>query len=144
MFGLGGEEIVFIVILALLIIGPEKLPEYARKIAEYAKAAKRFVNETKEKVGEELGPEFSEVDWQKLDPRQYDPRKIVRDALVEDTILDPEYDAKQAAKANGQELRAVPAANTSTMTAQQPATLGFDSYKPLEAGARAPFDTDAT
>jgi sec-independent protein translocase protein TatB len=28
-----------------------------------------------------LGPEFDEVDWKKLDPRQYDPRRIVRDAL---------------------------------------------------------------
>ena len=31
----------------------------------------------------ELGPEFSEVDWKSFDPRQYDPRRIVREALHE-------------------------------------------------------------
>jgi sec-independent protein translocase protein TatB len=29
-----------------------------------------------------MGPEFSDVDWRAYDPRQYDPRKIVRDALA--------------------------------------------------------------
>lgn len=140
MFGLGGEELIFIVILALLIIGPERLPEYARKVAEYARAAKRYVNETKTKVGEELGPEFSDVDWQKLDPRQYDPRKIVRDALVEDTILDPNYDAKRSARAQGS---STPKASVST-EAQPVTSLGFDTYRPLPAGQSAPFDSDAT
>src|SRR3954452_23783821 len=38
---------------------------------------------------EELGPEFDEIDWRKLDPRQYDPRRIVREALS-DNDLDPD------------------------------------------------------
>jgi sec-independent protein translocase protein TatB len=31
-----------------------------------------------------MGPEFDEVDWKKLDPRQYDPRRIIREALLDD------------------------------------------------------------
>ena len=31
-----------------------------------------------------MGPEFDDVDWKALDPRQYDPRRIVRDALMAD------------------------------------------------------------
>ena len=36
-----------------------------------------------EQVRSELGPEFDDVDWRKLDPRQYDPRRIVREALAD-------------------------------------------------------------
>jgi sec-independent protein translocase protein TatB len=31
-----------------------------------------------------MGPEYDEIDWKKLDPRQYDPRRIIRDALLDD------------------------------------------------------------
>ena len=37
---------------------------------------------------DEMGPEFDDIDWRKLDPRQYDPRRIVREALSDS--LDPD------------------------------------------------------
>ena len=36
---------------------------------------------------EEMGPDFDELDWKKLDPRQYDPRRIIREALLDDEPL---------------------------------------------------------
>jgi len=33
---------------------------------------------------DELGEGFEDLDWKKLDPRQYDPRRIIREALLED------------------------------------------------------------
>jgi len=32
---------------------------------------------------DEMGDDFDDVDWRKLDPRQYDPRRIIRDALLD-------------------------------------------------------------
>ena len=32
----------------------------------------------------ELGEGFEDMDWKKLDPRQYDPRRIVREALMDE------------------------------------------------------------
>jgi len=37
---------------------------------------------------DEMGPEFDEIEWKKLDPRQYDPRKIIRDALANEAFGD--------------------------------------------------------
>jgi sec-independent protein translocase protein TatB len=34
---------------------------------------------------EELGDSFDDVEWRTLDPRQYDPRRIIRDALTDRT-----------------------------------------------------------
>ena len=31
-----------------------------------------------------MGPDFDDVDWRTLDPRQYDPRRIIREALLDD------------------------------------------------------------
>ena len=39
---------------------------------------------TVEGRGDELGEGFEDVDWKKLDPRQYDPRRIIREALLEE------------------------------------------------------------
>ena len=84
MFGINGGEIVVLVLLSLFLIGPEWLPEYAEKLKELVKAAKRYATGATEDLRETLGPELADVDWRKLDPRQYDPRTIVRQALLED------------------------------------------------------------
>jgi sec-independent protein translocase protein TatB len=41
-----------------------------------------------EKVREELGPDYDDVNWRALDPRQYDPRRIVREALSDAVDVD--------------------------------------------------------
>jgi len=83
-FGINGPEAIILVLLALFLIGPERLPEYADKLGDLVKAAKRYATGATEDLKETLWPEFAEVDWAKLDPRQYDPRTIVRQALMED------------------------------------------------------------
>ena len=46
--------------------------------------ARVFLRDAKARVDEELGEEAKDVDWASLDPRRYDPRRIVRDALLDD------------------------------------------------------------
>lgn len=70
--------------LALFILGPDKLPQYAKGLANLVKSVKRMAEGAKSQLKEELGDEYEDVDWKKLDPRQYDPRRIIREALTED------------------------------------------------------------
>nr|WP_223128628.1 preprotein translocase subunit TatA [Terrabacter sp. MAHUQ-38] len=69
-------------LLAILILGPERLPEYAAKFGRFVRQARTMADRAKQQLKDEMGPEFSDVDWRAYDPRQYDPRKIVRDALA--------------------------------------------------------------
>lgn len=85
MFGINGGEAIIILVVAILVIGPERLPKYAEQLAGLVKRARVLMADAKEKVSEELGPEITDVDWAQLDPRRYDPRRIVRDALLDDT-----------------------------------------------------------
>ena len=81
--GLGFEKLLVIGVIALFLVGPEKLPDYAARLARFVRAARRMLDDAKDRVREELGPDFDEEEWRKLDPRQYDPRRIIRDALLE-------------------------------------------------------------
>lgn len=98
-------------IIAAFVLGPDRLPHYAQKLAQFIKSAKRMAEGAKAQLSEEIG---EEVDWKKLDPRQYDPRKIIREALSD-------IDAPNSAQV----------INTATKTR-------------LKKGESAPFDSEAT
>jgi sec-independent protein translocase protein TatB len=83
-FGLTFEKVLLIAAIAALLIGPERLPRYAELLAQTVKRVRAFAQGAQSRVREEMGPEFDDVDWRKLDPRQYDPRRIIREALLDD------------------------------------------------------------
>jgi sec-independent protein translocase protein TatB len=84
MFDINGWEFVVLVIAALLVIGPERMPEYAAKLAKLVKQVRAMADTAKVQLREQMGSEFDEVDWKQYDPRQYDPRRIVREALMDE------------------------------------------------------------
>jgi sec-independent protein translocase protein TatB len=83
-FGLSAEKLLIIGVIAAFLIGPDRLPVYAQKLAQFVKSLRRMANGAKTQISEEMGDDFQELDWKKLDPRQYDPRRIIREALQED------------------------------------------------------------
>jgi sec-independent protein translocase protein TatB len=87
-FGINPSEFIVLLAVAAIVLGPERLPQYAQSLARLVRELRRMAQGAGDKVREELGPEFDEVDWRKLDPRQYDPRRIVREALS-DADFDP-------------------------------------------------------
>lgn len=84
MFGINGGEVLVLLLVALVVVGPERLPRYAEQLGGWVRQLRGFVRTAKERVAEEMGEEGADVDWSQLDPRRYDPRRIVREALLED------------------------------------------------------------
>lgn len=80
-----GWEFVLLIVLAVVILGPERLPEYAGRLGRFVRQAKAMAENAKGQLREQIGPEFDEINWQQYDPRQYDPRRIVREALLDPT-----------------------------------------------------------
>jgi sec-independent protein translocase protein TatB len=83
-FGLSSEKLVILLVLAVFILGPERLPQYSRSLAQLIKKLRKMANSAQDQMKDELGEGFEDLDWKKLDPRQYDPRRIIREALLED------------------------------------------------------------
>ncbi|QFG69189.1 Sec-independent protein translocase TatB [Ornithinimicrobium pratense] len=90
---LHGGEIVLLILAALILLGPSRLPGYAAKLGQGVRYLRDLAEGAKGQIEEELGPTFQDIDWRQLDPRQYDPRRIVRDALA----APPSRPAKEAA-----------------------------------------------
>jgi sec-independent protein translocase protein TatB len=83
-FGLTMEKLLVIGVIAAFIVGPERLPRYAASLAQLTVRAREFIRGAKDRVKDEMGEDFDDVDWRTLDPRQYDPRRIIREALLDD------------------------------------------------------------
>lgn len=88
MLGISGPEFLVLLAVAAIVLGPERLPQYAQQLARLVRELRRMAQGASEQVRAELGPDFDDIDWRKLDPRQYDPRRIVREALA-DSFDDP-------------------------------------------------------
>ena len=83
-FGLSFEKLFIIAVIAVFLLGPDRLPYYASQLARLTRSLRDLANGAKDRMREEMGPDFDDVDWKKLDPRQYDPRRIIREALIDD------------------------------------------------------------
>lgn len=81
MFGLTIEKLAVIAVIAVFILGPDRLPLYAARFASFVRGVRDLMDTAKSRVKDELGDDFDDIEWKKLDPRQYDPRRIVREAL---------------------------------------------------------------
>ena len=114
MFGISGEKLLILGLIAIFVLGPDKLPHYAEQLAKFVKSLKRMAEGAKGQLQTEIG---EEVNWKQLDPRQYDPRRIIREALSETEPVNPL------------------AALTKPVTQVQPR---------LAKGEQAPFDSEAT
>jgi len=78
------EKLLLIGVIALFLIGPDRLPAYSAQLARLVRNLRDMASGAKVRMKDELGPDFDDMEWKKLDPRQYDPRRIIRDALKED------------------------------------------------------------
>jgi sec-independent protein translocase protein TatB len=83
-FDINGWEFVILMVVAMLVIGPDRMPEYAAKLAKLVKQARGLADTAKVQLREQMGADFDDVDWKQYDPRQYDPRRIVREALMDE------------------------------------------------------------
>ncbi|NRQ49913.1 sec-independent translocase [Aeromicrobium stalagmiti] len=84
MFGMGVAEIGLILVVALLVFGPEKLPELAKQAGGFVRTLRQMADNAKNDLGREMGQDFSD-----LNLRDLDPREIVRRNFLDDEDTTP-------------------------------------------------------
>ena len=154
MLGVNGWEIVLVALIAVFLLGPDRLPEYAAKLARGIRKLRVMAEGAKGQLKDQLGPEYEDINWRQYDPRQYDPRRIVKEALLEpiDDAISPVRDeigsvrsarlaqgrggagAAGADRRDGIRRRAEPAVYIS----KAPSPTEWDPSRPT------PYDVDAT
>ena len=83
MFGLTLEKLFLVAVLAGIVIGPQRLPVYAQHLAGTVRALRHLIDKTRSDAERDMGISLHPHEWESLDLRQYDPRRIVSDALHE-------------------------------------------------------------
>ncbi len=136
MFGINGPEFFLLLIIGILVIGPQRLPEYTQKLANLVKEVRRMASGAREQIKEEVGIDIDDVDWKKYDPRQYDPRRIIKEALLDDDTKPVSAGAPAAVAA----VAGAGAVAPGGPTPSRPERV----VQSLPPGEPAPFDTEAT
>jgi sec-independent protein translocase protein TatB len=83
MFDLSIDKLLVIGLVAVFLLGPDRLPQAAAQLGRWVRVLRGMADEAKARIGDELGPEFTEEHWERLDPRRYSPKRIIRDALLD-------------------------------------------------------------
>ncbi|ARF57270.1 sec-independent translocase [Streptomyces gilvosporeus] len=70
-FDIGPLELVALVILAVLIFGPDKLPKVIQDVMGFIRKVRAFSDSAKEDIRSELGPEFKDFEFEDLKPKNF-------------------------------------------------------------------------
>ena len=142
MFNLQGSEIIVILLLALVVIGPEKLPDAIRKFtktySELKKMSTGFQSELKSALDEPMR-EMRET--ANLVRDAADPRKIMAEAEAEQRVL---HDADAATGRPGAQLGDPTAANDWAAPAPGTADPSRNGTSPFQPLADPGYDQVAT
>ncbi|MEV6571642.1 sec-independent translocase [Streptomyces sp. NPDC051577] len=143
---IGALELVTIVVLAILVFGPDKLPKMIQDVTGVIRKIRSFSDSAKQDIRSELGPEFKDFEFEDLNPKAFIRKQLTENEDLKDirSSFDLRKELNDVTDAvNGKE----PAATASEPAATPAASTGPDLLKKPAAPSpeqRTPFDADAT
>ncbi len=133
MLDVGPGEFIALAVIAMIVLGPEKLPRYAAEAARMLARLRGMASTARADVRRELGPEFDDVRLSDLNPKS-----LVRRHLLDPIDIDALDDDGPGNGSRGQNGRVgKPAARRGPGDRSAGAAPGG-------AVAPPPFDPDAT
>lgn len=136
MFGINGWEFVVLAIVALVVIGPDKLPKFIQDAGRIVRQVRSMATQAQNDVREHLGPEFAELDLSDLNPRSFVQKHLLDDGLDEDLRAAVRFDLDDLPTERAKSDR-----TPSPDFTKKPENSGSHALAPDD---RPPFDADAT
>ena len=140
MFDVGAPELLALVVIAIILFGPERLPEFARKAAQILHYVRGLAGQAQDQLKDELGPEFSNMDFRDLNPKQFVKKHLLDEV---DPIV---ADVKSELKSGSDALKSVTKDMKSDFDLKNIEAGGSDGDVEAlsEVVLAAPFDPEAT
>jgi sec-independent protein translocase protein TatB len=150
---IGPLELVTIIVLAVLVFGPDKLPKVIQDVMRTVRKIREFSESAKADIRSELGPEFKDFEFEDLNPKTFLRKQLDNDELGLKEIRNG-FDLKKemAEVTDAVHSRDTDAAGSgsSSSSPSSSSTSGGGrvdmTKKPEQPGGddRPPFDADAT
>ncbi|MER6445550.1 Sec-independent protein translocase TatB [Streptomyces venezuelae] len=152
---IGALELVTIVVLGILVFGPDKLPKVIQDVTGFIRKVRAFSDSAKNDIRSELGPEFKDFEFEDLNPKTFIRKQLtenedLREIRTSFDLRKELSDVSDAVKSSASDSdAAAPASSAAAATpaAAAPAVTGPDLLKKPAApapDARSRFDADAT
>ncbi|MBJ8340939.1 MULTISPECIES: Sec-independent protein translocase protein TatB [Antrihabitans] len=144
MFGnIGWGEMMVLLVAALVILGPERLPGAVMWVTKSLRQVRNYASGATQQLKDELGPEFDDLRKPLSEINQLrgmTPRSLITKHLLDgdDSLLTSFEKPKSAEPTAAPEFRA-----SNTPNLSKPSSSGSNLAKP-DSGERPPIDTDAT
>ncbi|MFI9614725.1 sec-independent translocase [Streptomyces sp. NPDC052023] len=135
---IGPLELVTLVVLAVLVFGPDKLPKVIQDVMRTVRKIREFSESAKQDIRQELGPEFKDFEFEDLNPKTFIRKQLDNEDLGLKEIR------------NGFDLKKEMAEVTDAVhsrDAEPPAAPGSSGARvdmTKKPDDRPPFDADAT
>lgn len=82
MFGIGGGEIFAIALVAVVLVGPDKLPQFSADSAKFIRKIRDLAQGATKDLRENLGPGYEDLNVADLHPKTF-ISKHINEALAE-------------------------------------------------------------
>ncbi|MET7734603.1 sec-independent translocase [Streptomyces sp. NPDC005402] len=138
---IGPLELITLVVLAVLVFGPDKLPKVIQDVMRTVRKIREFSESAKQDIRSELGPEFKDFEFEDLNPKTFIRKQLDNDELGLKEIRNG-FDLK---KEMAEVTDAVHSTDTSPSASSSGGRIDM-TKKPEELGKddRPTFDADAT
>ncbi|MYS17123.1 sec-independent translocase [Streptomyces sp. SID4982] len=146
---IGPLELVTLIVLAVLVFGPEKLPKFIQDVTRTLRKIREFSDNAKQDIRSELGPEFKDFEFEDLNPKAFLRKQLDNDELGLKEIRSG-FDLKREMADLTDSVNGHDTASSALPgpTSSAPAVAGgrVDMTKKPEPARddRPPFDADAT
>jgi sec-independent protein translocase protein TatB len=138
---INGPEFVLLLVLAVILFGPERLPDLARKAARVLRYLRTVAGSAQQQLSKELGPEFENLDFRDLNPKAFVQKHLLDD--VEPIIADVKSEVADLGKTMNSSSADISKTTNSTKDRSpggpQDVVAGAAPVR-----AAAPFDLEAT
>ncbi|MGX1564970.1 sec-independent translocase [Streptomyces sp. NPDC055506] len=78
---IGPLELVTLIVLAVLVFGPDKLPKVIQDVTRTIRKIREFSESAKHDIREELGPEFKDFEFEDLNPKAFIRKQLDNEDL---------------------------------------------------------------
>lgn len=78
---IGLPELATIIVLAMLVFGPDKLPKVIQDVTRTIRKIREFSESAKQDIRQELGPEFKDFEFEDLNPKTFLRKQLETDDL---------------------------------------------------------------